>query len=190
MNYFNLDFIMKSAKSRTKFEKDILQYEFESSGICDSLNSKCPDGLKPITTIEKFKKIIRSDQWFDGSIYSLEEHANWEYLDPDPSWDDIEQNSSYLFIPKDCTIKKNKYNFGKCDFCQKKKKIYTFENEDYDTIKNIKQRNFEFNGVWLPESSEDDIYYDSKEICRLCLYTTFQDIIITRFNYLRRRINK
>ena len=181
-------------KSQTQFEKKILQYEFESNGICDSLNSKCPDGFKPISTIEKFNKLVRSDQWFNGSIYSLEEHANWEYLDPDPSWDSLEPDSSYLFIPKDCSIKKNKYSFGECDFCQKKKKIYTFENQDSDTIKRIKKNNIEFNGMYIPDSfdddDDDDIFYDPKEICRLCLYTTFQDIIITRFNYLRRRINK
>ena len=172
-------------KNNITYNELVIKYEMENSGLFELLNSKCPRGLKPIETWEKFNKILRTDRWVDGNIindiYGLENHANWKLV-----------GDEYMFIPNKCNIMNyRKKNYGYCDLCNcnnRSQEVFQFENADKEYIDRYKERLDKFNGYYdyggYPE------YYKGKQICMNCLETTFQDAIVTRFNLVRRRINK
>jgi len=176
---------MKKNQSITHDEL-VIKYEMENSGLLELLNSECPRGLKPIETFEKYKKILRADKWFNGNIigdiYGLEKHANWELI-----------GYNYMFIPNKCNIKYHRKKiYGSCDLCKcnnRSQEIFQFENKDDDDIAQFNKAMDEFNG-YHDYDNNDNNYYECKRICIQCLETTFQDAIITRFNLIRKRINK
>lgn len=122
--------------NKTKFDNLLYKYELEDSGLYNVLKTPLNSNLLPINTLEKYKKILRSDKWFNGyiiknnNIYGLEKHANWT---------NYGNTNNYLFLP-------NKFNFNPiygviCMFCNNKScPVYKFENEDDDVILNIKKK--------------------------------------------------